>query len=269
MLVMPSISPPDTIIELRDLYRSAEARAARLRLLVETRRDLASASSEGLDPILQTSAKRAAYFAGYQGGSINFDAFGPGMPLQAPGAERRRVGTLFLEAEPPTTEMDQQDSEAFQLLCHLIATAIDRADRRRRLEQVVSRLFSAQEDERRRVSRDLHDGVAQTANAVFRRLELRSEQETETAPEDLELAIMAKALVKELRQVIAGLRPTVLDDLGLAPALDALAQSLSTEGYEVAFTTKGVMPWPNTIATAFYRVGQEALTNIRKHAGGF
>ncbi|MEO1188336.1 MAG: ATP-binding protein [Pseudomonadota bacterium] len=265
---MPNLSPPETIAELRDLYRSAEARAARLRILVDTGRDLASATSETLENVLQSSAKRAAYLAGYKGASIHYHGTDTGTPLRALGADGRQVGTLVLEGSPPANQMDREDAEAFQLLCHLIATAIDRAERERRLEHVVSSLFSAQEDERRRVSQDLHDGVAQTASAIFRRLELRSEKNKAADAEDLELADMARGLVKELRQVIAGLRPTMLDDLGLAPALEALAQGLQMEGFQVNFSARDEGPWPDMIATAFYRVGQEALTNVRKHAGG-
>lgn len=272
----------DSVSSLRELYRSSEARSARLRLVIEAGRDLATATSDNLDDILRVSARQAAHFSGHVSGAITFDADAEGYALIAPGADARRVGTLVLSPRSPTSPMDAEDEAALALLCQLIAAAIERVardqerenllealrERERRLEHVVDQLFRAQEDERRRVSGELHDGVAQTASALFRRLEMRNASEPGVSHSDLELANVAQSLVRELRRVISGLRPTALDDLGLAAALSGLADSLRTEGYEVDLRMPGDKQWPPLIATAFFRVAQEALTNVRKHAGG-
>ncbi|MCA3255334.1 MAG: histidine kinase [Alphaproteobacteria bacterium] len=276
MEASPALLPaqPETVAHLRDLYRASEARAARLRLLIEAGRDLASVTPDTIEAVLARSARRAALFAGSRDGEIVLGAEDGGLPLVAPGAAGRCVGVLRLaDARSFDDVADAEDRDALVMLAQLIAEAVDRAardtereallatlrERERRLEDVVGRLFSAQEDERRRVSRELHDGVAQTATALFRRLEV------DAAPE---LAAIARDLVRELRGVIGGLRPTTLDDLGLEAAVSALVQGLRDDGYAVAFEASGGRDWPEVIETAFYRIAQEAIANIRKHAGG-
>jgi signal transduction histidine kinase len=75
--------------------------------------------------------------------------------------------------------------------------------------------------------------------------------------------------VQDLRRVIAGLRPTALDDFGIVQAMRLLTEELQLEGWEISYrhaleTTR----LPQTIETALFRVTQEALNNVRKHAGG-
>ena len=270
----------ETVSALRDLYRASEARAARLGLLMEAGRDLAFADAEALPSILSQCARRAALFAGFTQGHVTTTVV-EGIPLIAPGPAARRVGTLVLEGRSGAPlPGDEEDRGALNLLAQLMATAIDRIeqaseredlleklkDRERQLELLVSRLFSGQEDERRRVAHDLHDGVAQTATALFRRLEALNE--AIPGSEFAGLAPIARSLVSELRSVIAGLRPTVLDDLGIVAAVSSLADALREEGYRVRLRQAGPERWPPVIETAFFRIAQEALTNVRKHSGG-
>ncbi len=270
----------ETVSALRDLYRASEARAARLTLLMEAGRDLAFADAVTIGAILSQCARRAALFAGFTEGRVVY-ANAEGIPLVAPGPANRRVGTLVLEGwESRQSFGDEEDRGALDLLARLMATAIDRIDRareredllatlkdrERQLEQLVGRLFTSQEDERRRVAHDLHDGVAQTATALFRRLDAM--KEAAPGSEATRLAQIAQSLVGELRDVIAGLRPTALDDLGISAAVSSLADQLREEGFDVSFRQAGPDRWPPVIETAFFRIAQEALTNIRKHAGG-
>ncbi len=172
------------------------------------------------------------------------------------------------------------------MLLELIGIALDRArreaertdllaalrEREARLEQLVGQIFSAQEDERRRVSHELHDGVAQTATALARLIEAAPGDGAAPLDRDqrARLAGIARDLVTELRGVIAGLRPTMLDDLGLAAAVRALADSLEQAGYavDVRIAEAVVSDLPPAAATALFRVAQEATANIRKHSGG-
>ncbi|ABI75495.1 sensor histidine kinase [Hyphomonas neptunium ATCC 15444] len=270
----------ETVSALRDLYRASEARAARLTLLFEAGRDLAFADAASLSATLSQCARRAALFAGAAEGQVIF-ADGEGIPLIAPGPAARRVGTLIIEDwENRKRFSDEEDRGALDLLAGLMATAIDRIDRvreredllgklkerERQLEHLVGRIFTSQEDERRRVAHDLHDGVAQTAAALFRRLDALTERSS--GSEAAALAPIARSLVGELRGVIAGLRPTALDDLGISAAISSMADGLREDGYEVTFRQAGPDRWPPVIETAFFRIVQEALTNIRKHAGG-
>jgi signal transduction histidine kinase len=78
---------------------------------------------------------------------------------------------------------------------------------------------------------------------------------------------LARRSVTEIRRVIAGLRPTALDDFGLATALRMHAAALQADGWEISFQESlGATRLTPTIETVLYRVAQEALTNVRKHA---
>lgn len=268
----PALAPEvETVAELRELYRAAEARAARLRLLSTNGRQLTLAEAATLEAILQGCADRLGYFLGRRGGAVRLEA-GEGLPIPAPGSDGGIVGTLAIEGLTRLEDIaDPEDREAARLQLEMLGATIDRINRARelqereaRLEFVVGRLFSAQEEERRRVSHELHDGVAQTATALARLLEGGA-----GTADRAKLVAIARDLVGELRGVIRGLRPTVLDDLGLEAALRALAEALDADGYRVQVSiASDVAHWPTHVETALYRVAQEALTNVRKHAGG-
>ncbi len=84
----------------------------------------------------------------------------------------------------------------------------------------------------------------------------------------IRLTSIARDFVHELRAVIAGLRPTLLDDLGLDTAIRAMADALTKDGFEVVLNIEAsLVPFSEQIETALFRVAQEAVTNIRKHAG--
>jgi signal transduction histidine kinase len=141
----------------------------------------------------------------------------------------------------------------------------------RELQELVRRIFVAQEDERRRVAYDIHDGLTQMAAAAYRQLELFVKHRPPDAAQDREELEDAVALVRqtvgEARRIIANLRPTTLDDFGLATAVRMSVDDLRAEGFEVSYEeTLGEKRLPATLETALFRVAQEALANVRKHA---
>ncbi|WP_228242074.1 sensor histidine kinase [Porphyrobacter sp. GA68] len=284
---LAALSPQlETIAELRELYRAAEARAARMRLLSMAGRELAEADATSIEPVLRRCAERVAFFLGRQSAAVTFGPAGDGIAITAPGPRREPLAWLSVAGITCADDIaDQEDRDAFAMHLELMGATIDRIrreeeraallaalrEREQRLELLVGSIFSAQEEERGRVSRDLHDGVAQTATALARMLEgARAGQEEDLpAAERARLAAVARQLVAELRGVIGGLRPTLLDDLGLEAALRALAEGLEADGFTVRLAIAQLparMPPP--VETAFFRVAQEAFTNIRKHAGG-
>jgi signal transduction histidine kinase len=144
-------------------------------------------------------------------------------------------------------------------------------ERTAELHELLARLFSAQEEERRRVAIDVHDGVAQTAAAAHQRLESLAAGYRPRSPQrrrDLQRTReLAQRTVVEARRIIAGLRPTVLDDFGLAPALQQSADQLRADGWDVSCDlTPPRGRLAPLVETALYRVAQEALANARKHA---
>ncbi len=128
---------------------------------------------------------------------------------------------------------------------------------------------TAQEEERRRLSRELHDEVGQSLTAVLLRLQRLSEQ----APEDLSGDVAAaqevtRGALGEVRRIVARLRPGVLDDLGLVAALTALStEAVQAGGLTVRRSIKDVPGTTPEQDLVTYRVAQEALTNVVRHAG--
>jgi signal transduction histidine kinase len=146
------------------------------------------------------------------------------------------------------------------------------AERERRLQDLVRRLQVAQEEERRRVAYEIHDGLAQVAASAHQHLQTFADYHTpdsRSERESLERTVeLVQRTVREARRLIAGLRPTVLDDFGLAQALRLEVEALRGEGWQVSYEEDiGDRRLPSQIETALFRVAQEALTNIRKHAG--
>jgi two-component system, NarL family, sensor histidine kinase UhpB len=134
----------------------------------------------------------------------------------------------------------------------------------------MRRVLSAQEAERRRISQELHDQIGQNLTAVL--LELKRLQGHVTAGWADTLADaqeLARESLEELRRISYELRPAVLDDLGLASALAALADAVARRAQiDVAIDVEpGVPPLPPDVELAVYRIAQEALTNAVRHSG--
>ena len=141
------------------------------------------------------------------------------------------------------------------------------------LENIIERKRAKLlEEERHHVAYELHDGLAQIAASAHQHLQAfashyrpRSPQARHELGRALELAQHA---VREARRLITGLRPTALDDFGLATALRLHVEALRTEGWTICYDqTLGSERLSPTIETTLYGVAQEALTNASKHAG--
>ncbi|WP_133499645.1 sensor histidine kinase [Cognatilysobacter terrigena] len=136
----------------------------------------------------------------------------------------------------------------------------------RRLGRSVLRV---QEDERRRLARDLHDGVGQNLTALKHRLaQLRDSPDAAGLRDALDAAVSLCAdTLEDTRELSRLLRPTILDDLGLEPALQWLGRSVGqTAGISVAVEVEPLPPLDGERQTLLFRVAQEALNNIAKHA---
>ena len=145
------------------------------------------------------------------------------------------------------------------------------ADRERALQDLIGKLLGAQEEERRRVAYEVHDGLAQVAAAAHQHLQAfarRHPPEAEKGQKDLQRILkLVRGTVSDARRIIANLRPTTLDDLGLAATISLEVERLREEGYRVDDEGNlGEERLPETIEIALYRITQEALTNMRKHA---
>jgi signal transduction histidine kinase len=137
-------------------------------------------------------------------------------------------------------------------------------------EQLLRKVISAQEDERKRIARELHDEIGQTLTALTVRLDLAQAAANGHAAEQPVAAAraLARQSLEELHRLMHDLRPSVLDDLGLAAALHWFAEHrLVPHGISVRFEI-GELPdrLPAEMETAVFRAAQEALTNVDRHA---
>lgn len=176
----------------------------------------------------------------------------------ARGADLLRPGRRL---EPPAAGEVREVAEAFNAM-------LDRLERER--AESSRRTLSAQEDERRRIARELHDEVGQALTAVL--LQLR--RAAETAPPEIadrlhDAQDAARAGLDELGRVVRRLRPEALDDLGLPSALTALGAGVARQaGIEVhRAIDPDLPPLDAERELVIYRVAQEALTNTARHAG--
>jgi signal transduction histidine kinase len=146
------------------------------------------------------------------------------------------------------------------------------AEREEQLAKLWHEVISAQEEERKRIARELHDETTQSLAAIT--IGLKSVEEI--IPRDQrkgmlfleQLRNMAAQVVKELHNIVYDLRPTILDDLGLVAALRWYAETrLGARGVEFEVQVVGVnRRFSAEVETTLFRVGQEAISNIFKHA---
>jgi len=162
--------------------------------------------------------------------------------------------------------------DTFNLMMERLGRA--RVALRRKEEMRLHLLHSvlgAQEEERKRVSRELHDQTGQAITSLLVGLRLVEESETlEEARDRLkEVRALGKQTLGEVRDLAWELRPTVLDDLGLAAALDNYVGRCEQRfGFEVdwCMTRRWPARLPHEMETTLYRIIQEALTNVARHA---
>ena len=141
---------------------------------------------------------------------------------------------------------------------------------RARVRRLAAQIISAQDEERARVARELHDSTAQILTAIMLQLSAAA-RENSSAPLDARLATLrelAADALEEVRSLSHTMHPRVLDDLGLAAALEWLArQTGAQEPLDVHVTAHVVgATIPAYVASALYRVAQESLRNAARHA---
>ncbi len=143
---------------------------------------------------------------------------------------------------------------------------------RAKLKSLNQRIVETQEYERKRVARELHDGISQQLSStkyVFELAHIQQRTNKENAKNTLEKGIKCLAnAIAEIRRISRDLRPGLLDDLGLAPAIKALSKEFSERtGLNIQVTTTPIKELISDEAkTACFRIAQEALNNIAKHA---
>ena len=180
----------------------------------------------------------------------------------------RRLSAGDVEARVPSSILADRDiarvGETLNELLDQIAE--DRARERRLAAQVIS----AQDEERARFARELHDSTAQILTAAMLQLSAAA-RESELTPLAERIATVRELTsdaLEEVRSLAHTMHPRVLDDLGLVAALDWLSRQASAQGgLDIHVATTEIEPaLPAPMAAALYRVAQEALRNVQRHS---
>ncbi|HET9755282.1 MAG TPA: PAS domain-containing sensor histidine kinase [Candidatus Limnocylindrales bacterium] len=177
--------------------------------------------------------------------------------------DRARGGTRWVE--PVVTPFGTEPGRIQAVLRDVTA---QRA-RQQGLEAYTLRTLTAREEERRRIARELHDGPVQSLVLLWRKLDELGEGASSASRADLgEARSMAESIAHDLRRFSRDLRPSVLDDLGLEPALRAeVATFAARSGVDARFAARGeVRRLSPEVELTLLRITQEALHNVERHA---
>ncbi len=195
-------------------------------------------------------------------------AFRPLIILQKT-ASTVRAGNLAARVEPSYLSDPQMEELADTFNTMLDTLQVSNSQLRR----VAAQVIGAQEEERKRIARELHDQTAQALTTLLVRLKLleKADSNEKLRAGLAEMRALVSATMDDVRELSRSLRPTLLDDLGLVPALEGYMNNLRERtSEEIVFKVRGferVVRLPNLVELVCYRVVQEAVTNALKYAG--
>ena len=180
------------------------------------------------------------------------------------------VGRLVLPARGLRTRLSRRDEQLLGDLVRQAATAARTSRLADELQESRERLVVAREEERRRIRRDLHDGLGPSLSGVVFQLEsarlLVDRDPVAVAQQLMATSTQVQDIVADVRRLVHDLRPPALDDRGLVGALRQQAERLGDERLRLEVEADDVGALPAAVEVAAYRIVGEALTNVRRHA---
>lgn len=187
----------------------------------------------------------------------------------------RDLGRLakHLQSGDPTVELKNPDPYTTRMANTLRALFLQLEERNRELHALSERAINAQEEERRAIAQSLHDDTGQALSMLIIHLDRIDERiqprQKELKQQVADARALAANALTELRRILSGLRPAILDDLGLVPAIRWFARTtLEKVGIRVVVKAPGVpLELSPAITTTLFRIVQEAVSNIVRHAG--
>jgi signal transduction histidine kinase len=192
-------------------------------------------------------------------------------PLRIPLSHQGDVlGDLLVDSRGPDT-IGPKERQLLDDLARQFAVAVRAVRLTEALRRSRERLVTAREEERRRLRRDLHDGLGPRLAGLTLRLETARDRlapDSQTQAVLTELADRCRDSVADIRRLIYALRPPALDDLGLASAIGEGAEQVAA-GRNLQVTVEaspGLGQLPAAVEVAAYRIAQEAITNVARHA---
>lgn len=155
-------------------------------------------------------------------------------------------------------EVDSLNQQQEEILNDLVKS-------QQQMKQLAKRIWKVQEDERKQIAQELHDSVGQLLTAVINKLEIVKQDKAQLDTEEL-LELTRQAL-GETRELSRLMRPRILDDLGLVPALSWLSRIMGEKGpADIQFSHDVGHPLDAEMETLVFRIVQECLTNAIKHS---
>lgn len=194
--------------------------------------------------------------------------------------QSKATGAMLLEHHRGDREFSPSDLRLAQALADQLAVAVANAmlyqelsEKERLRGELLDKVIGAQEEERRRIARELHDDTCQSLAALSISLEQLSQnlpEPAQAARENLSrLKGQVRDTIQEVRTMALNLRPSLLDDLGLKLAIDWYAtEQMGPRGLEVTLDLEGAPEGLSpALETVLFRITQEALNNVIKHSG--
>lgn len=186
--------------------------------------------------------------------------------------QNERVGELILAPRAIGESFSPADMKLINIIATQAGVAAYTVQLNDDLQRSRERLVTAQEEERRRLRRDLHDGVGPTLASLSQRIDTVSEFVRSNPEKSLQLLRDLKGQVKdtvaEVRRLVYELRPPVLDEFGLVSAIrEHVAPYTGPNGIQVTFdVTEPMQALPAAVEVAAYRIALESFTNVVKHS---
>jgi signal transduction histidine kinase len=186
--------------------------------------------------------------------------------------QAERVGELMLAPRAPGESFSPADMRLINIIAQQAGVAAYTVRLNNDLQYSRERLVTAQEEERRRLRRDLHDGVGPTLASLSQRIDTAADLVRADPEASIHLLKELKGQVKntvaEIRRLVYALRPPALDEFGLVSAIrEHVAQYTGPNGIQVTFDVTEPMPvLPAAVEVAAYRIALEAFTNMIHHA---
>lgn len=186
--------------------------------------------------------------------------------------QTERVGELILAPRAAGESFSPADMRLIQIIAQQAGVAAYTLRLNQDLQRSRERLVTAQEEERRRLRRDLHDGVGPTLASLSQRIDTAAEWVDSDPAKSKQLLKDLKGQVREtvaeIRRLVYALRPPVLDEFGLVSAIrEHTAQYSGPNGLQITFDAGEPLPaLPAAVEVAAYRIALEAFTNVVRHA---
>jgi signal transduction histidine kinase len=185
--------------------------------------------------------------------------------------ENREIGRLEVAPRSPGEQLAEADRLLLTNIARLVTTTVRTLQLNEQLRQSRRQLVTAREEERRRIRRDLHDGLGPALASIT----LQADTAVDLVPGDPDEAVailekmraLAQTAVADIRLLVHGLRPPALDELGLAEAIRQHIAGLGPSDVSFAVEAPERLPTlPASVEVAAYRIAQEAISNVTRHA---